>query len=336
MALSAGDLARLSAPPASWYLLAQGAALRPGVPAALSVAGQELAAWRRADGTPAAVAARCAHQSATLAGGRVDGDHLRCPFHGWAWSADGTCAHAPGLAAPPAYARLPAWPLEERHGLLHLFLGPAPAFPLPFFPGQDPAGWEADAPLRLIADSPWYMVSANGFDEQHFAHVHGREHVSPPEVDQPHPAARRVVHRFQVTGHSPADRLVRRLFGAGATLTFESWLGTTIVGTMRFGPFVNHLLVHVQPLGPSRCAVDFVVHLRRSWPAPVRALARRLLRRFTGSFFRHETRVLGGPRIDPGRLTAADALLREYLEWLVAATSASAPLPACPRAHAAR
>lgn len=329
-ALSAADLTRLAAPPASWYLLCRGGELPRGAPRALSVAGQELAAWRRPDGRTAAIAARCAHQHATLAGGRLDGELLRCPFHGWAWRADGRCVNAPGLPAPPAYAHLPAWPTEERHGLVHLFLGPTPRFPLPFFAGEDPAAWEAGAPLRLLADTPWYMVSANGFDEQHFAWVHGREHVSPPEVERPHPCARRVVHRFRVTGRTPADRLVRRAFGPGATLTFESWLGTTIVGTMAFGPFVNHLLVYVQPLGLTRCAVDFVVHVRRDWPRPLRALAHALLRRCTGAFFRHETQVLGGPRLDPERLTAGDALLRGYLEWLAAACApAAAPQPTC-------
>ena len=320
-ALSAAALERLAAP-ASWYLL--GPARELGArPVERALAGRELVLWRDEQGRPAALPARCAHQGARLAGGRVVAGALRCPFHGWAYGPDGRCVLAPGLPAPPGFAHLPALPLAERHGLLHLFLGPEPAFPLPFFPDRDPADLVADAPLRLEVETPWYMVSANGFDEQHFAHVHGRVHLAPPRLERPHPDALRAVHRFRITGRSPADRLARRAFGDEAVLDFTSWRGTVIVGSMGFGPFVNRLLVFVQPLGRARCAVDFVLHLPRRLPAPARALLRRLLRRFTASFFLHEARTLGAPRIDPQRLVSTDALLREYLEWLVA----TAPAP---------
>jgi hypothetical protein len=218
---------------------------------------------------------------------------------------------------------VPTYPVVERHGLLHVHRGAAAgevAFDLPFFAGCDPADFVAGRPFRLEADCPWYMVGANGFDEHHFAPVHGRTHVAPPQVTQPHPAALRVVHEFAVTGDALQDRVTRRLWGRRAQLDFTCWGGTLVVGTMSFEGFTSYLLVFVQPLGPSRCVVDFVVYRpRRAGPLGrvLRSLELRVLRRVSQGFFRHEVESLQQGRIRPAHLVESDALLKRYLTWLV-------------------
>ena len=108
---------------------------------------------------------------------------------------------------PPAFARQRTYPVEERHGYLFFFNGREPLFPLPFFLGEDPAGYVASEVFRYVADCTWYMNSAHAFDRQHFAAVHDRELLAPPVIDCPAPYARRNSYLAKVVGDTGFDRV---------------------------------------------------------------------------------------------------------------------------------
>lgn len=81
-------------------------------------AGEQLAAFRTQDGQAHVVDAYCPHLGANLAaGGRVVGDCIECPFHGWQFRGeDGKCTSIPyaekgepfpGLQKAPAVSLAP-------------------------------------------------------------------------------------------------------------------------------------------------------------------------------------------------------------------------------------
>jgi vanillate O-demethylase monooxygenase subunit len=45
---------------------------------------------------------RCCHRAAPLSMGRVEGDDIRCMYHGMKFSADGKCIQIPGQEVIPA------------------------------------------------------------------------------------------------------------------------------------------------------------------------------------------------------------------------------------------
>ena len=57
------------------------------------------------------------------------------------------------------------------------------------------------------------MVTANGFDGQHFQTVHDRRLARPPQVDCPATFARRIRFHAEVIGNSVFDRLLRQFVG---------------------------------------------------------------------------------------------------------------------------
>ncbi len=69
--------------------------------------------------------------------GKVAGDSIQCPYHGWEWSGgDGACTRIPSLpdqAQIPPRARIPAFPVREQWGLvwtvLEQPLGEPPTLP---------------------------------------------------------------------------------------------------------------------------------------------------------------------------------------------------------------
>src|ERR1700710_1603788 len=83
--------------------------------------GEALAVFLTESGQPAVVADRCAHRGASLSMGKVAGDSIQCPYHGWEWSGEGACTRVPSLPDQnqiPQRAQIPAFPVREQWGLV--------------------------------------------------------------------------------------------------------------------------------------------------------------------------------------------------------------------------
>lgn len=155
----------------------------------------ELIVVARLDGQLVAFQDLCRHFQAQLSLGTIEavagyGACLRCPYHGWAYAADGRCVDIPQLAAGraiPREAQVPSYLVQEHAGLIWVCLEPTPQFELPDFPElHDPAFHPG--PLRTYA--PWAAaaprVIMGALDDTHFPWVHpgllgDRTHVAPPD-----------------------------------------------------------------------------------------------------------------------------------------------------------
>ena len=98
-------------------------------PLARTIADTPVVLFRTASGRPAALLDRCPHRNFPLSEGRIEGDSLRCPYHGWRFGPDGACLEVPGceLAAGDGgrYAARPV-PVIERHGAVFVRLADGP------------------------------------------------------------------------------------------------------------------------------------------------------------------------------------------------------------------
>jgi len=140
--------------------------------------GVELVAYRSASGAVAVLDAYCPHMGAHLGhGGQVDGETLACPFHGWRWRPDGTCAAVPYSKQARSDVRTGAWPARDRNGFVYVWHDPTGA----------PPTWEVeeipetrDPAYRVTARKLWPDVRShpqelneNGVDLAHFTTIHG-------------------------------------------------------------------------------------------------------------------------------------------------------------------
>lgn len=91
--------------------------------------GQQLVLWRDSSGTVHAQSDVCIHRGGSLAGGKVRGNCIECPYHGWQFDTGGRCTSIPanrsGLPVPKK-ARIDTYPCEERYGYVFVFLGDLP------------------------------------------------------------------------------------------------------------------------------------------------------------------------------------------------------------------
>lgn len=156
-----------------WHPVAAADALQPGTMQAVRLLEQDLIVWRAPDGAVHAWDDRCPHRGARLSLGKVSGERVVCPYHGWQFDGSGQCRHQPAHPndTPPKAACVKRFHAQEAYGLLWVCLG-TPAYRLLPFPEH------GNAALRKVVCGP-YLVNAcapriieNFLDMAHFGFVH--------------------------------------------------------------------------------------------------------------------------------------------------------------------
>ena len=135
--------------------------------------GENLVLWR-SEGTICGALDRCPHRGAALSGGWIDGACLVCPYHAWAYGADGRAVRIPqledGVPIPPR-AKLRTIHVAERYGYVWAALD-EPYSDIPVFAGADEAGWRVIPEFCEIWKASAPRVIDNSLDIAHTAIVH--------------------------------------------------------------------------------------------------------------------------------------------------------------------
>jgi vanillate O-demethylase monooxygenase subunit len=132
----------------AWYVAAWSHELEAGRILSRTIIDQPIALYRTMSGEIVALEDRCCHRFAPLSLGRLEGDELRCMYHGLKFAADGRCTEIPGQKLIPQSARVRRYPAELRGSWLWVWMGDAAA--------ADPAS----IPPSLALDDPAYRLQA--------------------------------------------------------------------------------------------------------------------------------------------------------------------------------
>lgn len=171
------SLTMLSGFARGWFVVGETREIPDGGVKSLAYFGRKLVAYRTEEGALAVLDAHCPHLGADLgAGGRVFGGCIQCPFHAWTFGRDGACASIPYGEKVPRNARLRAWPVVERNGLIFVYHDPegrAPDYEIPELPDHGRNGWSRwTLSLIRVKTQPREIVE-NVADRGHFPTVHG-------------------------------------------------------------------------------------------------------------------------------------------------------------------
>lgn len=110
----------------AWYCAGLSNDLQSGTLRSITLLGEPVVLYRQADGVAAALADRCPHRFAPLSMGKVCGNEVQCPYHGLRFGAQGQCTHNPhGDGSIPKAAQVRAYPVQERHAALWVWMGEA-------------------------------------------------------------------------------------------------------------------------------------------------------------------------------------------------------------------
>jgi len=146
-------------------------------PLALQMLGLRFTAFRDSEGNAHLVSDTCIHRGGSLSKGKVVGDCVQCPYHGWEFDGSGACTKIPtmGDKKPPARAKIDSYPVQEKYGIVFAFLGDLPEDERPgFFPitewGEE--GWRAGEPAVRDINCYYERSVENGLDPYHNEFVH--------------------------------------------------------------------------------------------------------------------------------------------------------------------
>lgn len=216
-------------------------------PVKVKMLGREFVLFRDRGGKAVCLSNTCCHRGASLAQGKCHEDGtVSCVFHGWRFDAQGRCVNIPSQAKPaediPAAAKVDSYPVQEKHGLVWVFLGddPAAAHPLFEMPENDDAAWR-----RVTFTDTWkanvHWAKMVDLDQVHLHIVHG----IPLNEDNP---SRPSEHRVEQIPNGFRTHLVSRpppREGAWAKMRQQrtevnSWLtfylpGFTLYGRIEIG-----------------------------------------------------------------------------------------------------
>ncbi|WJF91868.1 aromatic ring-hydroxylating dioxygenase subunit alpha [Paraburkholderia bonniea] len=119
------DLRRVPLHPDHWYPLAWSREVKRGKAHGVRFAGEPIVLVRTASGAVFALEDRCAHRQVPLHAGVVDGESLRCGYHGWTYDSSGRCTDVPYLGRERLPNGVRAYPCREAQGLVFVFPGNA-------------------------------------------------------------------------------------------------------------------------------------------------------------------------------------------------------------------
>lgn len=158
----------------SWYVAAWDREVSSN-PLGRILLEQPVVLYRKQDGTPVALEDRCCHRHLPLSMGKVEGDDLRCGYHGLRFDATGRCVEIPGQASIPPQAKVRAFPVLERFHWVWIWMGdPARADPalIPNWWWADHPQWAFSRPDPIHVECNYQLVADNVLDVTHLAYVH--------------------------------------------------------------------------------------------------------------------------------------------------------------------
>ncbi|MGE0805144.1 MAG: Rieske 2Fe-2S domain-containing protein [Burkholderiaceae bacterium] len=124
-----------------WQPVMRSEDLLPGNAHPVRIMSEDFTLYRGHSGKAQLVAARCPHRLTRLHMGWVEGDDIRCLYHGWKFDADGQCVHQPGeREAFTRSTRIASFPTEEYLGLVWCYLGEGHAPPMRRYPDFERPG----------------------------------------------------------------------------------------------------------------------------------------------------------------------------------------------------
>jgi phenylpropionate dioxygenase-like ring-hydroxylating dioxygenase large terminal subunit len=124
--------------PNQWYAILESNEIKKGKIISVTRMGEKLVAWRNSQGELAVMLDKCPHRGVAFSVGKLIGNCIQCPFHGFEYDTSGKCTLVPAIGSntqPPKALFVRSYPAREAHGFVYIWWGePRETYPpLPWF-----------------------------------------------------------------------------------------------------------------------------------------------------------------------------------------------------------
>lgn len=139
-----------------------------------TILNQPIVVYLKDDGQYVAMEDRCCHRALPLSMGRLEGNEVRCMYHGLKFAPTGQCTEMPGQDRIPAGTCVRTYPVIEAHSWIWIWMGdPALADPalVPLCVGLDTPGLQYRSG-HIEYDAYYQLINDNLLDFSHLGYVH--------------------------------------------------------------------------------------------------------------------------------------------------------------------
>jgi len=152
-----------------WYVAGWSDDIAAGSLVSRTMLGEPIVLYRKNNGGVTALEDRCCHRLAPLSRGRIEGDDLRCMYHGLKFAPSGKWFEVPGQDLIPSTAVVHSYP-GRREGLLGwLWMGDPTLIPAAL--GHDHPDWFMQTG-QLAYEANYELINDNLLDLSHLSYVH--------------------------------------------------------------------------------------------------------------------------------------------------------------------
>jgi vanillate O-demethylase monooxygenase subunit len=155
---------------------------------AVRLLGEDLVLYRREDGQAVALEDACPHRKLPLSMGRLVGDAIECGYHGLTFNDCGQCIAAPTQARIPAGAKVRSYPVQDRYGLLWIWMGEAEQAQhhrVIEIENHSHPDWHLTTGDSLLCKCHYLWLVDNLLDPSHVAWVHRNSFAASGTEDTP-------------------------------------------------------------------------------------------------------------------------------------------------------
>jgi vanillate O-demethylase monooxygenase subunit len=202
-----------------WYAAGWSRDFPPEALTAVTILNEPIVIYRKSDGAAVALQDRCCHRFAPLSMGRIEGDDLRCMYHGLKFAPSGKCIEIPGQPKIPRQALVRRFPIADKYSVAWIWMGDtalADESLIPDFVGVDDPQW-AMKPGRMDYNANYVLINDNLLDLSHIAFLHRKSlgaTFTPGGVSRPTITKTARGVRIQNWINSGPSQMVRSISGA--------------------------------------------------------------------------------------------------------------------------
>ena len=158
-----------------WYLACFLEELSHQNPLKKKICGEEIVLFKTKGGTVGAIEDRCCHRNVNLSLGYIEGETIKCGYHGWQYNCEGKCVGIPSLSNDeriPASAKVKKYIVEIKYQSVWIWIGDEDKTDKSLIPPMTEMNMYPMVYNYHFINADLPLVAESLFDAYHINHVH--------------------------------------------------------------------------------------------------------------------------------------------------------------------
>ena len=259
-----------------WYVIGTKTDFLINKPTKVTIWNKNYVVWRNENNTYCALDDVCSHKGASLSCGKINNNHVVCPYHGYEFNDNGTLTKVPGICFQHSPIQdLSKFDIVEKNGWVYLNTYSDIArknnngsdLMVNIFVEEEVE--KNDSVVFLNMDFKCYsrILSENSLDVMHIGFVHTFGNTKRPNPIENHPPKLVGPNHYKTSYMYEAgqDSVARKVFGVkDLVIENEFILPHTTVARVIFGEFTSTVITFALPISEKKSRL-FVKTYRNFW-----------------------------------------------------------------------